>query len=217
MFYQEAHSTNFKKGRIDNIKYIVVHYTANNGDTARNNLGYYNRTANLKASAHYFVDELEVCQSVKETDTAYHCGATKYKHPECRNANSIGVEICSRKYPDGKYYFLNDAVNNAVELIKKLMEVYQIPLSNVIRHYDVTGKNCPQPFVNSEKEWNEFKEKLVHKPKIESANDIDYALKWKYAITFDNAESEKEFVRLLDEEKQKGSKLYWVFYKLANK
>ena len=55
------------------------------------------------------------------------------------------------------------------------------------------------------------------KAMVESGNDIDYALKWKYGITFDSEENEKEFIKLLDEERQKKSKLYWVFHKLANK
>ena len=218
MNFKEAHSTNFKKGRASHIKYLVIHYTSNNGDTAKNNIDYYSRTANLSSSAHYFVDECEAWQSVSEGDTAWHCGAKTYKHPECRNANSIGIEMCSRKDANGKYYFLEDTIENAVILTKALMEKYKIPVSNVIRHYDVTGKICPAPFVNDEKAWNAFKEKLVEEiPPVTSANDIDFALKWKYGITFDSVANEREFIELLEEERKKSSKLYWVFYKLANK
>lgn len=54
-------------------------------------------------------------------------------------------------------------------------------------------------------------------PKIESGNDIDYVLKTKYGITFDTLEGEKAFIKELDEAREKDSKLYWVYYKLANK
>ena len=57
----------------------------------------------IGASAHYFVDENSVYQSVEDKNIAWHCGAKKYKHSTCRN--SIGVELCSRKDSNGNYYF----------------------------------------------------------------------------------------------------------------
>ncbi|MBO5099260.1 MAG: N-acetylmuramoyl-L-alanine amidase [Clostridia bacterium] len=62
----------------------------------------------------------------------------------------------------------------------------------------------------------EKEEETVTQPKIESGNDIDYALKWKYGITFDSVENEKTFIKELDELRANDSKVYWVFYKLAN-
>lgn len=214
--FKQAHKSNYCTGRTSDIKYIVIHYTANNGDTAKNNIDYYARKENLKASAHFYVDENEVWQSVKEGDTAYHCGANKYVHPYCRNSNSIGIELCSRKDADGKYYFKDETIQNAVKLTKELMAKYNIFVGNVIRHYDVTGKICPAPMVNDEILWNTFKAMLTEKNKIETGNDIDCVLKWKYGITFDSVENEKTFIKELDELRADDSKVYWVFYKLAN-
>ena len=216
MDFKQAHKSNYCTGRTSDIKYIVIHYTANNGDTAKNNIDYYAREENLKASAHFYVDENEVWQSVKEGDTAYHCGANKYVHPYCRNSNSIGIELCSRKDADGKYYFKDETIQNAVKLTKELMAKYNIFVGNVIRHYDVTGKICPAPMVNDEILWNTFKAMLTEKNKIETGNDIDCVLKWKYGITFDSVENEKTFIKELDELRADDSKVYWVFYKLAN-
>ena len=112
-----ADTSNFTKGRSSSVKYIVIHFTANNGDTAKGK--------NRNASAHYFVDENEIYQSVKDTDTAWHCGAKKYYHTYCRNSNSIGVELCSRIDSRGKYYFKNETVSNAVWLVKQLMKKYR--------------------------------------------------------------------------------------------
>lgn len=139
-------------------KYIVVHYTGNNGDTALGNCKYFHST-NRNASAHYFVDETSVYQCVKDNDVAWHCGASSYKHPYCRNNNSIGVELCSRK--TSNYYFKDETVTNAVVLIKELMQKYNIPIENVIRHYDVTGKICPEPYVRDSKAWQNFKARLA--------------------------------------------------------
>lgn len=213
MNFKQAHSSNFCSERTQNIKYIVIHYTANDGDTAKNNADYYAREI-LKTSAHYFVDENEIWQSVKDENTAYHCGADVYMHKLCRNSNSIGIELCSRQYKNGSYYFKEETLTRGAELVKKLMKKYNIPAENVIRHFDVTGKICPAPMVNDERMWHKFKERLVKK--ISSANDIDYALKWKYGITFDKPENESVFIKELDELKEKDSKVYWVFYKLVN-
>ena len=213
MNFKQACNLNFSAGRTQKIKYIVIHYTANDGDTAKNNVDYYAREI-LKASAHFFVDENEIWQSVKEADTAYHCGANVYIHKECRNSNSIGIELCSRQYKDGKYYFKEETLKRGAELVKQLMKKYNIPAQNVIRHFDVTGKICPAPMVNDEKMWQKFKATLTEK--IESANDIDYALKWKYGITFEKAENESVFIKELEALKEKDSKVYWVLYKLVN-
>ena len=159
-YYQiPAHISNYTKGRKQPIKYIVVHYTANNGDTARNNGNYFSQS-NRNASAHYFVDENEIIQSVKDTDTAWHCGAKSYKHPKCRNDNSVGIEMCSEKDDKGQYYINQATQNRTIRLIKVLMKQYNIPVENVLRHYDVTGKLCPEPFVRNQVQWLDFKKML---------------------------------------------------------
>ena len=131
------------------------HYTANNGDTVQNNLDYFAGNA-VGASAHYFVDENGYGQSVKDGDTAWHCGASSYRHPTCRNANSIGIELCSRKDSKGNYYFMDQTVYNAAALARQLMQTYGIDRSHVLRHYDVTGKRCPAPMVDNPTLWENF-------------------------------------------------------------
>lgn len=145
---------------LEQIKYIVIHFTANDGDTARNNLNYF-ASNTVKASAHFFVDEMEVCASVPVENIAWHCGGKKYFgvsplfYGVCYNSNSIGVELCSRQFEDGKFYFLDRTVENAARLVADLMEKYNVPIDRVIRHYDVVGKNCPAPFVDKD-EWANF-------------------------------------------------------------
>lgn len=142
------------------IKYIVIHYTANDGDTAQGNCNYF-RGANRQASAHYFVDGQEVWRSVRDGDKAWHCGGDAYYHPECRNTNALGIELCSRIDGNGNYYFTPETVALAVELTKEKMAEYGIPVENVVRHYDVTHKICPAPFVKNEAAWQEFKAALT--------------------------------------------------------
>lgn len=153
------------------IKYIVIHYIGGVSG-AKNNAEYW-ASKYIGSSAHYIVGhEGEIYQSVQDIDIAWHCGADKYKHKECRNANSIGIEMCVRKVnsknlvaSDKDWYFEDATVDATVELTKELMKKYDIPESNVIRHYDVTGKTCPAPYVHNTKLWDVFKDKLkVSKP-----------------------------------------------------
>jgi len=156
-----CHADNFKVGSNRKILYLVMHYTGNNGDTALGNCNYFARPK-LLTSAHYFVDETSIWQSVKDKDIAYHCGRTdgKYVHPECRNANSIGIEMCSRKNADGSYYIKPEVVARAADLVKHLMAQYGIDTAHIVQHYDVTGKECPRPWVRDESLWDGFKEGL---------------------------------------------------------
>ncbi len=155
-----AHSSNFTSGRTGSINYIVVHYTANDGDTAKGNCSYFSGS-NRNASAHYFVDESNIYRSVEDVNTAWHCGASNYKHSYCRNANSIGIEMCSRKDSAGTYYIKEEVITKTVELVKLLMQKYNIKSDNVLRHYDVTGKSCPEPFVRTSSIWDNFKSRLI--------------------------------------------------------
>lgn len=154
--FKQAGSENYRVGRSAPIRYIVVHYTANKGDTAKNNADYFARAV-TKSSAHYFVDEKEVWQSVREKDTAYHCGADTYKHPFCRNGNSIGVEMCLL---DKSGNIRPGTIDTALSVVRQLMAAYDIPIDRVLRHYDVTGKNCPRPMVENPQLWEDFKKEL---------------------------------------------------------
>lgn len=170
--FLQADSSNFYSGRGGNsIKYIVVHYTAGNGDTAMNNAQYFHNNSGLQASAHYFVDEHSVVQSVRDTDGAWHCGGPleSSHHPLyniCMNRNSLGVEMCSDKV-NGKYVITAQTVDRTVELVRWLMDKYGIDVDHVVRHYDVTGKDCPEPWVRAERLWRKFKARLTAKDPIE--------------------------------------------------
>ena len=176
MEFVSCDPSNYRAGRTQPVRYIVMHYTANNGDTAKNNCDYYHRVGGLQASAHYFCDEYGAMQSVREGDTAWHCGARAYWHPECRNANSIGIEMCSRKRADGSYYIKPETVANAAALAKGIMQRYGIDTDHVLRHYDVTGKRCPMPWVDDPAQWTAFLATLTpeHPNEEEDENMVKY-------------------------------------------
>lgn len=176
MEFIACNADNYRAGRTQPVRYIVMHYTANNGDTARNNCDYYHRVGGLWASAHYFVDEYGAMQSVREGDTAWHCGAEagqRYWHPECRNGNSIGIEMCSRKRADGSYYIKPETVANAAALAREIMQRYGIDTDHVLRHYDVTGKRCPMPWVDDPAQWDAFKASLAPEENTDEEDEDD--------------------------------------------
>lgn len=161
---------NHNVGSISRIKYIVIHYVGAIS-SAKANADYF-AAQNRNASAHYFVGHNgEIYQSVEDKDVAWHCGGSTYKHKECRNANSIGIELCCRtsgnpSKADENWYFTDETIAAAIELTKELMKKYNIPVGNIIRHYDVTGKTCPAPFVynNQKWTWDKFKVALQDAP-----------------------------------------------------
>lgn len=142
--------------------YIVVHFTSNLGDTAQNNAAYFAREA-VGASAHFFVDEGTVWNSVPLDRIAWHCGAKSYKHRACRNTNSIGVEICMNA-KNGR--IRQGSIDRAAVLVRELMDRYRITADHILRHYDVTGKDCPAPMVAQPKMWADFLDKLKEDRKM---------------------------------------------------
>ena len=162
-----ANSKNYGGARsLDSIRWIVIHYTANDGDTANNNCLYFKNNV-VGSSAHYFVDDDGVMQSVPDDRIAWHVGCkTGYKHAYCRNTNSLGVELCD-EVKNGVIYPSKQTIANAIELVEYLMKKYNIPRANVIRHYDVVASNklCPAYWCGNAKNdalWkSEFWNKLI--------------------------------------------------------
>ncbi len=162
------------------IKYIVIHYFG--GLATASNLAKYWAREYAGASAHYAVGhEGEIFQIVEDDDVAWHCGTSgKYKHPACRNSNSIGIEMAvkkkntgTQKATDKDWYFTPETVAATVELTRQLMKKYNIPVENVIRHYDVTGKICPNPYYYNlfENTWQTFKAE-ISEPDSDTAAEL---------------------------------------------
>lgn len=150
------------------IKYIVIHYTAGDGDTDENNTKYFNRTV-TQTSAHYFVDSDSITQSVPDNYVAWSVGGKKYNNnggrlfEKCVNNNSISIELCD-DVKNGVIYPSTKTIQNALELTALLMKKYKVPKENVIRHYDVNGKPCPKYWVDDAKWKSEFWNKISATP-----------------------------------------------------
>lgn len=142
----------------ERIEWIVVHYTgmvATQGDpdTAARAIVRSSRDA----STHYIVGD-RVVQLLPVKYAAYHVGAKDDgKLISCYNGNSIGVDLCECKLDCSSssvscndWYFTPQTLSNGARLIAYLAQEYGIPTDHIVRHYDVTHKRCPRPFVGTD-------------------------------------------------------------------
>ena len=137
------------------IEYIVIHYTGNINDTAKNNANYFNER-NRGASAHYFVDDNEIYQVVEDYNGAWHVGDGHNRYG-INNKNSIGIEMCGTD--GGK--ISEKTVLNTLELTKYLMKKHSVNENHIVRHYDASRKDCPSAFhANNWARWWDFKKRL---------------------------------------------------------
>ncbi|WP_340033084.1 N-acetylmuramoyl-L-alanine amidase [Bacillus sp. FSL K6-0138] len=149
--------------KLSGVKGIVMHYTATPGASALNERNYFNGTciaAERYASAHYFVDRKEAQLIIPENEVAYHAhdGNRCYVSFLKPNANTtaIGVEMCVEK--NGKIH--SETVQNAAELVADLCKRYSLSTDRIVRHYDVTNKNCPAPWVSDSSQLTAFRKKV---------------------------------------------------------
>ena len=143
------------------VKFIVIHYTGNKKDTAKANATYFHNGLR-GASAHYFVDENSCYQSVALNNAAWAVGGTSvYKHADCRNKNSISIEMCC----SGNSIVSEKTINNTAYLCAELCKYIGITADTVdifvLRHYDVWDKQCPAQWATENSAgWTTFKEKV---------------------------------------------------------
>ncbi len=135
---------------LEEVKGVVIHYTANPGTTAAQNRGYFESlkdTQKTKASSHFVVGlEGEIVQCIPSTEMSYASND--------RNVDTLSIECCHK---DETGQFTQETYDTLVELTAWLCGKFNLPVDSVIRHYDVTGKECPIYYVKNEDAWERFK------------------------------------------------------------
>lgn len=132
---------------------IVIHYTANPGSTAINNRNYFESLKDNhenQVSSNFVIGlKGEIVQCIPTWEVAYASNS--------RNIDTISIECC---HPDETGEFNDETYCSMVQLCAWLCLKYGLDETDVIRHYDVTGKNCPKYFVEDEKAWDVFRENI---------------------------------------------------------
>lgn len=189
-----SNNKQFGKTRdLKDVEFIVVHDTGNTkvGAGAMNHYLYL-ENATRSGSAHYYVDDKEIIQPIGDSTVAWAVGdawANKHRtRTDVTNYNSLSVEICINS--DSNY---NQAVKNANELIKNLMIKFNIPVDRVVRHFDATGKPCPNTMkANNWEKWGQFikelKNPIIYKMDLSEDSDFggdsgvsNWAVNWEKA------------------------------------
>ena len=199
------------------IQFIVVHYlgvpNADNPYLYGGGLG-----------GHYNVKRDGSVYKAADPKTAvvWHCGGGLQGsgghtfHGICTNYNSIGIE-CGVCYTDtsvkeasgdsDQWYFSTETQESLVWLVSRLMDEYGIGIDHVIRHYDVTGKICPNPYVKNNRlrtswTWDEFRARLAEYRKdggySSSVKDIAW---YRVRKTWKNASSQIGAYEILENAK----------------
>ena len=148
-------------------EYFAVHYLGVNGENPYLYGGGYGGTFYVSKSG-------EVYQAAKVTDKLWHVGASSgfsYIHPDARNNNTIGVECATytasgRNDDDETWYFTEATQVAAAKLAACVALEYNIPLDHILRHGDITTKNCPSPLKRDAGKgtnwtWEKFKSEVA--------------------------------------------------------
>jgi N-acetylmuramoyl-L-alanine amidase len=171
-------------------KKITIHWTANFGATAQNHFDYFNNLTDRYASAHFFVDKTQALLIVPLEEITYHANDVQQKNADgtpwrgvkelLPNANflSVSIEMCVEK--DGTIH--QDTINRAEQVAYELCQKYNLnPLTDIVRHYDITHKNCPAPFVSDPSKFTAFKNAVnsklhpstpVSKPTVQAVGSV---------------------------------------------
>ena len=128
---------------------LILHYIGNPGTTARQNASYFAHV-NSQTSVHYIVDDTEIIEIIPPDQKSY--GTSDREH----NERGIQIEMC---HPDASGKVSDATLTNVVRLCRELMGRYGI--TEIIRHYDVTGKKCPLWYVEHPEEWEALKGRIV--------------------------------------------------------
>lgn len=149
-----------KKRSLSAIKWIVIHYTGNysKGADALAHFKYL-QTATRYGSAHYYVDDKRIVQTIGDSRIAWSVadnqGFGKFLNG-CTNSNSISIEMCVNADSDQEKTY-----KNVLELTKNLMRRFNVDADHVCRHYDVSRKDCPHNFrADNWALWWQFKEQI---------------------------------------------------------
>ena len=137
---------------LEGVRNIVIHYVGNPGTTAQQNRDYY-ASHSSSVSSHFVIGlkgEIIQCIPLHEKSSA----------SNHRNKDTISIEVC---HPDESGKFTDAAYQSLVKLTAWLLDICDLDSDDVIRHYDITGKQCPLYFVTHEDAWEQFKQEIKAK------------------------------------------------------
>ena len=141
----------------EHVRDIVIHYVANPGTSAKQNRNYFeglkdqSGSKTVSASSHYIIgSDGTILQCIPLDEVAYG------NYP--RNDDTVSIECC---HPDSDGRFTDATIKSLIRLTGWLCRELSLNEKHIIRHYDVSGKNCPKYYVEHQDAWRTLKKKLA--------------------------------------------------------
>lgn len=131
--------------KLDGVNNIVVHYVGNPQTTAQQNRNFYNQE-DSNVCSHFVIGmdgEIIMCVPLEERSSA----------SNHRNHDTISIEVC---HPDETGKFTDESYKSLLKLVDWLLDIFALEPDDVIRHYDITGKECPLYYVEHPDAWDTF-------------------------------------------------------------
>ena len=140
------------------VKKIAVHYVGNPNTSALANRNYFEncKEGGRYVSSHYIVGlKGEVIQCIPTDEWSYCTNQA--------NGYSISIECC---HPKSDGIFNDSTYVSLCELCAMLLKKFNLTTNDLIRHYQITGKQCPihwcptkyQSEAVATARWNRFKQ-----------------------------------------------------------
>ena len=141
----------------EHVRDIVIHYVANPGTSAKQNRNYFeglkdqSGSKTVSASSHYIIgSDGTILQCIPLDEVAYG------NYP--RNDDTVSIECC---HPDSDGRFTDATIKSLIRLTGWLCRELSLNEKHIIRHYDVSGKNCPKYYVEHQDAWRTLKKNLA--------------------------------------------------------
>ncbi len=151
--------SNTRSGQeMEEVKGIIIHNTAEPGQTAEGMWNYYEdlgKSGDISESVHFIIDDDgSIIQTIPCDEIAFHALS--------KNSDCIGIQYC---HANSEGSMSGSAYKAMLALVVKLCEEYDLDASDVSLHYDITGRLCPQYYVENPELWQNFLSDVKNKLK----------------------------------------------------
>ena len=143
---------------------VTLHWYGKPGQPADEVWRYFQGRTDI-GSAHYILDPTTAIHCIPLDEIAYHAGPMAATTPEARkrwgeypNSHLIGIEMA---HDDWAGRIAPATLAKARMLCAWLCWRFDLnPMSDIVRHFDVTGKLCPRWLVTHPEELDDFRDSV---------------------------------------------------------
>jgi N-acetylmuramoyl-L-alanine amidase len=170
---------NSKKRKINQIKFIIFHYTGMKKESEA-----INKLKNIQSqvSCHYLIkNNGKIITMVPNSYIAWHAGISSWKNFKFLNKNSIGVEISNPGHNFKYRNFSKQQIQSILRLSKFLIKKFKIDKKNILGHSDIApdrkkdpGEKFPWQYLSKKQVglWYTLPNSSLKKKRMQEINQI---------------------------------------------